>query len=168
MTSDSLHAREVWDGNLDEELALIRSFIEKFPYVAMDTEFPGVVSTQMWCWGLLDSSSITAGSASCWKLQMSGRFSISDTEVRTIRICSIGLLLGIDLLDEHCHLLNNFLPCRCNVDLLKLIQLGLTLTDERGNLPRIGNHFCLWQFNFREFSLKEDMYAQDSIELLKH
>lgn len=99
---------------------------------------------------------------------MSGRFSISDTEVRTIRICSIGFLLGIDLLDEHCHLLNNFLPCRCNVDLLKLIQLGLTLTDERGNLPRIGNHFCLWQLNFREFSLKEDMYAQDSIELLKH
>jgi len=57
---------------------------------------------------------------------------------------------------------------RCNVDMLKLIQLGLTLTDGEGNLPMIGNHYCMWQFNFREFSLKEDMYAQDSIALLKH
>jgi len=32
----------------------------------------------------------------------------------------------------------------------------------------IGKHYCMWQFNFREFNLKEDMYAQDSIELLKH
>jgi len=51
--------------------------------------------------------------------------------------------------------------------MLKLIQLGLTLTDGEGNLPMIGNHYCMWQFNFREFSLKEDMYAQDSIALLK-
>jgi len=57
---------------------------------------------------------------------------------------------------------------RCNVDMLKIIQLGLTLTDARGNLPLIGNFYCLWQFNFREFNLKEDLYAQDSIELLKH
>ena len=57
---------------------------------------------------------------------------------------------------------------RCNVDMLKIIQLGLTLTDARGNLPMIGNFYCLWQFNFREFNLKEDLYAQDSIELLKH
>lgn len=51
--------------------------------------------------------------------------------------------------------------------MLKLIQLGLTFTDQEGNLPLIGNHYCIWQFNFREFNLKEDMYAQDSIELLK-
>lgn len=57
---------------------------------------------------------------------------------------------------------------RCNVDLLKLIQLGITLTDGDGNLPLIAGHYCVWQFNFREFDLKEDMYAQDSIELLKH
>jgi CCR4-NOT transcription complex subunit 7/8 len=56
---------------------------------------------------------------------------------------------------------------RCNVDLLKLIQLGLTFTDSEGNLPIIDGQFCLWQFNFREFRLKEDVYAQDSIELLK-
>ena len=41
--------------------------------------------------------------------------------------------------------------------MLKLIQLGLTLTDGEGNLPMIGNHYCIWQFNFREFSLKEDL-----------
>ena len=51
--------------------------------------------------------------------------------------------------------------------MLKLIQLGLTFTDQEGNLPLIGNHYCIWQFNFREFNLKDDMYAQDSIELLK-
>ena len=51
--------------------------------------------------------------------------------------------------------------------MLKLIQLGLTLTDADGVLPMIGNHYCMWQFNFREFSLKEDMYAQDSIDLLQ-
>ena len=56
---------------------------------------------------------------------------------------------------------------RCNVDMLKLIQLGLTFTDSNGNLPFIGGHYCIWQFNFREFSLKEDIYVQYSIDLLK-
>ena len=56
---------------------------------------------------------------------------------------------------------------RCNVDMLKLIQLGLTFTDTKGNLPCVSGQFCIWQFNFREFNLKEDMYARDSIELLK-
>ena len=51
--------------------------------------------------------------------------------------------------------------------MLKLIQLGLTLTDADGNLPVIDGRYCLWQFNFREFNLKDDMYARDSIELLK-
>ena len=52
---------------------------------------------------------------------------------------------------------------RCNVDLLKLIQLGLSFTDEEGNW--VDGCTC-WQFNFH-FSLSEDMYAQDSIALLK-
>lgn len=56
---------------------------------------------------------------------------------------------------------------RLNVDMLKLIQLGLTFTDSLGNLPRINNELCVWQFNFKEFRLSDDMYAGDSIELLK-
>lgn len=77
---------------------------------------------------------------------------------------------------------------RSNVDLLKLIQLGITLFSEEGettparpqssdsaidmNLPgarKYGNGAailpCTWQFNF-SFSLKDDMYSQASIESL--
>jgi CCR4-NOT transcription complex subunit 7/8 len=39
---------------------------------------------------------------------------------------------------------------RCNVDLLKMIQVGLTLSDENGNIPPGGG---TWQFNFK-FDLK--------------
>ena len=39
---------------------------------------------------------------------------------------------------------------RCNVDLLKIIQLGITLSDANGNHP---SDICTWQFNFH-FSLK--------------
>lgn len=51
---------------------------------------------------------------------------------------------------------------RHNVDLLKIIQLGLTLSNERGESPE---EVTTWQFNF-SFSLSTDMYAQDSIDLL--
>ena len=39
---------------------------------------------------------------------------------------------------------------RCNVDMLKIIQLGLTFSDEAGNLPP---GVCTWQLNF-QFSLR--------------
>lgn len=52
---------------------------------------------------------------------------------------------------------------RCNVDLLKIIQLGLTFYNKDGERPP---NPTTYQFNFK-FSLSEDMYAQDSIELLK-
>ena len=51
---------------------------------------------------------------------------------------------------------------RCNVDILKIIQLGITLTDKEGNRPP---NVSTWQFNF-QFSLKDDMYNKDSIDLL--
>eukprot|EP00983_Pelagomonas_calceolata_P041466 1138084-Pelagomonas_calceolata.AAC.4 len=37
-----LRVREVFADNLDEEFRLIRDAVENFPFVAMDTEFPGV------------------------------------------------------------------------------------------------------------------------------
>ena len=76
---------------------------------------------------------------------------------------------------------------RCNVDLLKIIQLGITLFTEDGEQPPStsqssdsgmdmqgsrkyngsgGQLPCTWQFNFK-FSLKDDMYSEVSIEALK-
>ncbi len=51
---------------------------------------------------------------------------------------------------------------KCNVDLLRIIQLGLTFSDDDGNLhPR-----STWQFHFH-FDLSKDVFASDSIDLLK-
>jgi CCR4-NOT transcription complex subunit 7/8 len=49
------------------------------------------------------------------------------------------------------------------VDLLRLIQLGITFSDESGELAE---ECPTWQFNFR-FSLEEDVFAADSIALLQ-
>ena len=51
------------------------------------------------------------------------------------------------------------------MDLLKIIQLGLTFLDEQGNLPEAGP--STWQFNFK-FNLTEDMYAEESVGLLQN
>ncbi|CAJ2676601.1 CCR4-associated factor 1-like protein 11 [Trifolium pratense] len=56
---------------------------------------------------------------------------------------------------------------KANVDALKLIQLGLTLTDANGNLPRVDSNYCIWQFNFREFDVEHDPHNQDSIQMLQ-
>ena len=76
---------------------------------------------------------------------------------------------------------------RCNVDILKPIQVGITLWNSEGELPpqqpdaellgRMNGRSpypnnlmylpCTWVFNFH-FNLDEDMYAESSIELLKN
>lgn len=107
------HHRDVWAENVDAEFVTIREAIVNYPYVAMDTEFPGVVARPI---GSFKSS--------------------SDFHYQTLR---------------------------CNVDLLKIIQIGLTLCNEEGQLaPGV----CTFQFNFK-FSLSDDMYSQDSINLLE-
>ncbi|GAA0166012.1 mRNA polyadenylation factor [Lithospermum erythrorhizon] len=116
--SDSIHIREVWSDNLEEEFQLICEIVDEYPYIAMDTEFPGIV------------------------LRVLGEFESSN--------------------DYHYQTLKD------NVDMLKLIQLGLTFSDEDGNFPTCGSDkYCVWQFNFCEFNLNEDVFATDSIELLR-
>lgn len=48
--------------------------------------------------------------------------------------------------------------------MLKLIQVGFALLDKDGNVPPTGD---VWQFNF-QFSLNDDMYSQDSVDLLRN
>uniref|UniRef100_A0A182IKF8 poly(A)-specific ribonuclease n=1 Tax=Anopheles atroparvus TaxID=41427 RepID=A0A182IKF8_ANOAO len=111
-TNEECGIRDVWRHNLDEEFRTIRHVVQKYHFVAMDTEFPGVVARPV------------------------GDFrSPADYQYQCLR---------------------------CNVDLLRIIQLGLTFMDDDGRTPA---GFSTWQFNFK-FNLSEDMYAQDSIDLL--
>ncbi|XP_010537879.1 PREDICTED: probable CCR4-associated factor 1 homolog 7 [Tarenaya hassleriana] len=115
---DSVQICEVWNDNLEEEFALIRQIVDDFPYVSMDTEFPGIVCRSV---GIFKTS--------------------NDYHYETLKL---------------------------NVNMLKLIQIGLTFSDENGNLPTCGtDKHCIWQFNLREFDPNSDIYSQDSIELLR-
>ena len=129
--------REVWRHNLDQEMAILREMIIKYPYVSMDAEFPGIVARPI------------------------GHFAGSKAEY-------------------------HYQTLRCNVDILKPIQVGMTLWTAEGDLPpqqpdaellsRLSGRTpypnnlmyvpCTWVFNF-EFNLDDDMYAESSIELLK-
>ena len=51
-----------------------------------------------------------------------------------------------------------------NVDSLKLIQLGITLTNEKGEYPKKYKYHT-WQFNFK-FDKNKDVFSKESIELL--
>jgi CCR4-NOT transcription complex subunit 7/8 len=104
---------DVWAENLDKAMSHIRKLVDEYPYVAMDTEFPGVVARPI------------------------GAFNKNEYNYQTLRV---------------------------NVDMLRLIQLGITFSDENGNSPT--SYPCTWQFHFK-YDLNEEMYAQDSIDLLK-
>jgi CCR4-NOT transcription complex subunit 7/8 len=52
-----------------------------------------------------------------------------------------------------------------NVNELKLIQLGITLTNKDGEYPK-NIPYHTWQFNFK-FDEKKDKYSEESLNLLK-
>ncbi|KAF6717848.1 CCR4-NOT transcription complex subunit 7 [Oryzias melastigma] len=131
---------EVWASNLEEELKRIRHVIRKYNYIAMvrDAQRPHPPT---------HPPAVTAASQ---PLVLASQ----DTEFPGVVARPIGEFRSNA--DYQYQLL------RCNVDLLKIIQLGLTFMNEQGEYPP---GTSTWQFNFK-FSLTEDMYAQDSIELL--
>uniref|UniRef100_A0A914Y7P8 poly(A)-specific ribonuclease n=1 Tax=Panagrolaimus superbus TaxID=310955 RepID=A0A914Y7P8_9BILA len=113
LTSKEVTIHNVWKENLNEEFVRIRQYIKEYPYIAFDTEFPGVVATPI------------------------GAFKTKEEFL--------------------------YNQISCNVNILKLIQVGFCLVNSQGNLPPGGD---IWQFNF-QFSVNDDMYAVESVDLLK-
>ncbi|KAG6486724.1 probable CCR4-associated factor 1 homolog 11 [Zingiber officinale] len=122
-STSRIEVRSVWAHNLDEEFALIRSAVPFHPFVALDTEYPGVVVASK------------------------------------NPYCTLTLPQRYELI-------------RANVEALRIIQVGLTLSDAAGNLPCAiySDGTCVryvWEFNFRDFDINRDRYAPSSVELLK-
>lgn len=86
---------------------------EVYQYVAMDTQFPGIVARPM------------------------GPFS--------------------DYVEY------NYQMLKCNIDLTRVIQIGLTFCDAKGNRPK---GISTWRFNFA-FDTTKDVFAQESIDGLR-
>jgi CCR4-NOT transcription complex subunit 7/8 len=99
----------VFRDNFQSELQRMSSYIGKYQYVAMDTEFPGI----------------------CYKLPT---------------MCKEFYYRSIKL----------------NVDNLKLIQVGFSLSNEKGECP---DGISAWQFNLK-FDIDRDNYSNESIALL--
>lgn len=120
--------REVWAENLESEFELIRKVIDQYPFISMDTEFPGVIF----------KPEVVSFQQNCQRY-----------------VPQLPL--------EHYKLLKS------NVDVLNIIQVGLTLSDSDGNLPDLGMGTAgyIWQFNFSDFDVVRDRHAPDSIELLR-
>ncbi len=55
-----------------------------------------------------------------------------------------------------------YLRIKANVDIMKVIQIGITLADENGKLPE---PISTWQFNFK-FDLASDRKSNTSIAML--
>ena len=100
---------EVYQDNFIKEIKRIGKYLKQYPYIGMDTEFPGVVY-------LCTSNN-------------------SDFYYQYIK---------------------------ANVDKLKLIQLGITLTNAKGERPP---NTATWQFNLN-FDYENDAHSTESISLL--
>ncbi|KAL7671943.1 hypothetical protein ACOME3_006845 [Neoechinorhynchus agilis] len=103
---------DVWRNNLYESFIKIRELARTYNFVAMDTEFPGVVARPL------------------------GHF--------------------LSMAEYH------YQALKVNVDILKVIQLGLSFFDEKG---RADPDYTTFQFHFK-FRREADMSAADSMKLL--
>jgi CCR4-NOT transcription complex subunit 7/8 len=106
--------KDVWAGNLEEEMANMQDVAEDYQHIAMDALLPGFIA------------------------QPTGPFNN---------------YAGY-----------NYQTLRCNVDLTRAIQIGLTLSDGDGNKPE---GTSTWRFNFL-FDADRDMISPDLTDKLRN
>ena len=107
--NQSNRIKEVYADNFIQEIKNISGYLSQYPYVGMDTEFPGVIYP-----------------------------------------CPVA--------NEEFY----YAYTKVNVDKLKLIQLGITLTNDKGEYPP---GTCTWQFNLH-FDVDKDQHSNESISML--
>ncbi len=107
--SQSNRIKEVYADNFIQEIKNISNYLPQYPYIGMDTEFPGVIYP-----------------------------------------CPVA---SQDFYYKY---------TKVNVDKLKLIQLGITLTNDKGEYPP---YTCTWQFNLH-FDCDKDQHSNESISML--
>ena len=110
-TSDNSGIKEVFNDNFIDEMKNLMSLLNKYNYIGMDTEYPGIV----------------------YQIENN----LAEFYYKSVKL---------------------------NVESLKLIQLGITLSDSRGRFPY---PYHTWQFNF-EFDPEKDKNSNSSINLLKN
>lgn len=122
--------KDVWNSNLEEEFKKIRHVIQRYRFVAMVCElFCNSKLLQYLC------NSFKNMPLCLLNIMV---FLLKDTEFPGVVARPIGEFRSTA--DYQYQLL------RCNVDLLKIIQVGLTFMDENGQTP---SPISTWQFNFR-------------------
>ena len=100
---------EVYSDNFIKEIKRIGDYLKSYPFIGMDTEFPGIVYP-------------------CPSYSQDFYYKFT----------------------------------KANVDKLKLIQIGITLTNDKGEYPPL---ISTWQFNLK-FDVEKDKHSFDSISLL--
>lgn len=105
--------KNVWVYNMDTELQKISALLEQYPFVAVDTEYPGCV----------------------YQDRMPGPRDPQQYQ---------------------------YLYVKKNIDMTKIIQLGITLADGQGRMPL---PISTWQFNF-DFNEEKEQKEASSFDLL--
>lgn len=58
----------------------------------------------------------------------------------------------------------NYQTLKVNVDMTRVMQIGMTFSDAKGNRPK---GISTWRFNF-SFNVSRDLFSQDSLDGLRH
>lgn len=113
---------------------------------------------------------------SVWKENLESEFNLIRSVIGSHPVISMdtefpGVVVRLDADDRNFQRRQSawhYMVLKANVDRLNLIQIGLTLADEEGNLPDLGTeNLYIWEFNFSDFDVARHAHAHDSVELLR-